>query len=175
MKLFAVYVGGELEGANIELHDMRFVVAPSIGDTYDELKRQWWGIPKSLHIDCWAELDQVDGYDVELRSEPFTGSEKLYYINLGGYDAGEFLEKHKNVFIVASTVSEAKKRAIKEAKPWSVPHRDEMYEAEQAFSLNEVGSNQRLYVHLKKAVHERQLSFTCNYTPIKSPRKPSAA
>lgn len=175
MKLFAIYVGGELEGANIELHDMRFVVAPSIGDTYDELKRQWWGIPKSLHIDCWAELDQVDGYDIELRSEPFTGPEKLYYINLGGYDAGEFLEKHKNVFIVASTVSEAKKRAIKEAKPWSVPHRDEMYEAEQAFSLNEVGSNQRLYVHLKKAADARELSFTCNYTPIKSPRKPSAA
>jgi hypothetical protein len=175
LKLFAIYVGGELEGANIELHDMRFVVAPSIGDTYDELKRQWWGIPKSLHIDCWAELDQVDGYDVELRSEPFTGPEKLYYINLGGYDAGEFLEKHKNVFIVASAISEAKRRAIKEAKPWSVAHRDEMYEAEQAFSLNEIGSNQRLYVHLKKVVDARELSFTCNYTPIKTPRKPSAA
>ena len=25
MKLFAIYVGGELQGANIELHDMRFV------------------------------------------------------------------------------------------------------------------------------------------------------
>jgi hypothetical protein len=39
VKLFAIYVGGELEGANIELHDMRFVVAPSIGETYDELRR----------------------------------------------------------------------------------------------------------------------------------------
>jgi hypothetical protein len=26
MKLFAIYIGGEIEGANIELHDMRFVV-----------------------------------------------------------------------------------------------------------------------------------------------------
>jgi hypothetical protein len=173
LKLFAIYVGGELDGANIELHDMRFVVAPSISETYDELKRQWWGIPKSLHIDCWAELDQVDGYDVELRPEPFLGPEKLYYINLGGYDAGEFLEKHKNVFIVASTVSEAKGRAIKGAKPWSVAHRDEMYEAEQAFSLNHVGANQRLYVHLTKATDARELSFTCNYTPVKSPRKPN--
>jgi Domain of Unknown Function (DUF1543) len=40
MKLFAIYVGGELEGANIELHDMRFIVAPSIADTYEELRRQ---------------------------------------------------------------------------------------------------------------------------------------
>lgn len=170
MKLFAIYIGGELQGANIELHDMRFVVARSIGETYEELKRQWWGIPKSLHIDCWAELSQVDGYNVDLRPEPFTGLEKLYYINLGGYDGGEFQEKHKNVFIVASTVTEAKKRALKEAQPWSVAHRDEMYEAEQAFSLSDMGAGDRLYVHLTKAVNARALSFTCNYTPIKSPR-----
>lgn len=171
MKLFAIYVGGEIEGANIELHDMRFVVAPSIGDTYDELRRQWWGIPKSLHIDCWAELSHVDGYDVELRPEPFLGPEKLYYINLGGYDSGEFLEKHKNVFLVAITLTDAKKRALKEARPWSIAHRDEMYEAEQAFSLNDVGSGQRLYVHLRKTPDARDFAFTCNYTPIRTPRK----
>src|ERR1700761_1035641 len=118
MKLFAIYIGGEIKGANIELHDMRFVVAPSIADTYPELKRQWWGIPKSLHIDCWVELSSVDGYDGELRPQPFNGPEKLFYINLGGYETGEFLEKHKNVFIVASSMSEAKRRAIKEAKSW---------------------------------------------------------
>lgn len=71
MKLFAIYIGGEFEGANIELHDMRFVVAPAITDTYDELRRQWWVIPKSLHIDCWAEIDHVDGYDISLHPEPF--------------------------------------------------------------------------------------------------------
>lgn len=173
MKLFAIYVGGEFEGANIELHDMRFVVASSIGDTYDELRRQWWGIPKSLHIDCWAEISHVDGYKVELLAEPFEGPEKLFYINLGGYDAGEFLEKHKNVFIVASTVTEAKKRAIKEAKPWAVPHRDEMYEAEQAFSLTDVGAGQRLYVHLTKCSEEKPFTFTCNYSPIRNPPKAS--
>jgi hypothetical protein len=162
--------------ANIELHDMRFVAAPSIGDTYDELRRQWWGIPKSLHIDCWAEVSQVDGFEVELRPEPFAGPEKLYYINLGGYDAAEFLEKHKNVFIVATSVPEAKKRAIKEARQWDVPHRDEMYEAEQAFSLCDIGREQKLFVHLVKMGEARPLAFTCDYTPIKTlPRaKPSA-
>jgi hypothetical protein len=173
MKLFAIYIGGELEGANIELHDMRFVVAPSIADTYDELKRQWWGIPKSLHIDCWAEISEVDGHRVDLRSEPFTGSEKLYYINLGGYDAREFIEQHKHVFIVAASIPEAKKRAIKEAKPWNVPHRDEMYEAEQAFSLDNCAEAQRLYVHLTPIDYARPLNFVCGYTPIKSPRKVS--
>lgn len=167
MKLFAIYVGGELEGANIELHDMRFIVAPSIADTYEELQRQWWGIPKSLHIDCWAEISAVDGYRVELRPEPFGGPEKLFYINLGGYDAGEFLEKHKNVFIVAANVTEAKRRAMKEAKPWNVLHRDEMYEAEQAFCLDECAGRQRLHLHLIQDKLAKPLQFTCGYTPIR--------
>jgi hypothetical protein len=167
VKLFAIYIGGELEGANIELHDMRFVVAPSIADTYEELKRQWWGIPKSLHIDCWAEIGEVDGYRVDLRPEPFAGPEKLYYVNLGGYEAGEFIEQHKNVFIVAASIPEAKRRALAHAKPWSVPHRDEMYEAEQAFSLDECARSQRLYVHLTPIPDAKPLTFICGYTPIK--------
>ena len=167
MKLFAIYIGGELEGTNIELHDMRFIAAPSITETYEELKRQWWGIPKSLHVDCWVELNQVDGYTVELLPEPFKGPQKLFYINLGGYQAGEFLERHKNVFIVANTVSDAKRRAIKEAKPWSVPHRDEMYEAEQAFALDDSARQQRLYIHLTPNPQTKPLTFKCGYTPIK--------
>lgn len=171
MKLFAIYIGGEFEGANIEVHDMRFVVAPSIAETYDELRRQWWGIPKSLHVDCWAELSQVDGYRVELRTEAFEGPEKLYYINLGGYDSAEFLERHKNVFIVASSVTEAKKRALKQAKEWDVPHRDEMYEAEQAFSLNPICGEQKYYLHLAQTDDRIPLSFTCSYTPIRTRAK----
>jgi len=173
MKLFAIYIGGELKGANIELHDMRFVVAPSIADTYEELKRQWWGIPQSLHIDCWAEISEVDGYKVELRPEPFNGPEKLFYVNLGGYDTAEFIEQHKNVFIVAGSVPEAKKKAIKHAKQWKVPHRDEMYEAEQAFSLSDIGASERLYVHLTPSEQTKPLYFVCGYTPIK--RQPKAS
>ena len=167
MKLFAIYIGGELEGANIELHDMRFVVAPSIVDTHDELRRQWWGIPKSLHIDCWAEISGVDGYEVSLRSEPFTGPEKLYYVNIGGYERGEFLEKHKNVFVVATSVTDAKRRAIQQAPDWEVPHRDEMYEAEQAFSLHDCGAPQRLHLHLLLNPQAKQLKFVCKYSPIR--------
>jgi hypothetical protein len=169
MKLFAIYIGGELKGANIELHDMRFVVAPSIADTYEELRRQWWGIPDSLHIDCWAEIGEVDRYDVTLRSDPFTGPEKLYYVNLGGYDSAEFIERHKNIFVVATTIPEAKARAIETVKNWHAPHRDEMYEAEQAFSLNDSGHAQRLYVHLTRTAKTKDLTFTCDYTPIRNP------
>ena len=167
MKLFAIYIGGEAAGANIEVHDMRFVAAPSLADTYSELKRQWWGIPKSLHIDCWARIDHADGYDVVLRPEPFEGAEKLYYVNLGGYDKTKFAEMHHNAFVVAKTVAEAKTRAIKLAKGWEAPHRDEMYEADQAFALGPGTLQQRLYIHLTPTSAGRPLAFTCDYTPIR--------
>jgi hypothetical protein len=167
MKLFAIYIGGEIEGANIELHDMRFVVAPSIAETHEELRRQWWGIPKSLHIDCWAEIDQVDGYDVRLRADPFLGPERLYYVNLGGYADGEFLEKHKNVFVVADSLSKAKSRALRAAAGWREPHRDNMYEAEQAIALSSSAAALGLHVHLIPGAPREPLTFTCDYTPIR--------
>ena len=95
MKLFAIYIGGEFKGAHIELHDMRFIIAEKIEDTYEELRRQWWGIPESLHLDCWAEVMYADGYSVTLKPEPSNAAHKLYYINLGGYDSEHFSELHK--------------------------------------------------------------------------------
>jgi hypothetical protein len=168
MKLFAIYIGGEFEGADIELHDMRFVVAPTITDTYDELRRQWWGIPKSLHIDCWAEIDHVDGYDISLHPEPFAGPERLYYVNLGGYVADEFIEKHKNVFVVAASVPAAKARALRMVTGWREPHRDEMYEAEQAFAIGDADGMQQLHIHLAQSALSKDLAFTCDYTPIRA-------
>lgn len=172
MKLFAIYVGGEMAGANIELHDMRFVTAPTITDTYDALRRQWWGTPGSLHIDCWAEIDHADGYDIVLKTAPFEGPERLYYVNLGGYVRGEFLERHRNLFIVADTLARAKSRALASVRQWVQPHRDEMYEAEQAFALDAVAAEARLHIHLLPAPR-RELAITCEYRPIRAPRRQS--
>nr|WP_281397039.1 DUF1543 domain-containing protein [Sphingobium boeckii] len=164
--MFAVYIGGERAGANIEVHDMRFVVAPSIDQTHAELLRQWWGKRGTLHIDCWAELNHADGYDVALRPEPFVGEERLYFINLGGYDPTEFAERHRNIFVVAATENQAKARAIKRASHWVEPHRDDMYEAEQAFGLANTASDQILFIHLTPTQPVKDLAFTCDYIPI---------
>lgn len=171
MKLFAIYVGGEHPRANIELHDMRFVVARSIQETYDELRRQWWGTPDSLHVDCWAELDHADGYDVRLEPEPFSGNVKLYYVNLGGYDEGDFIERHKNVFVVASNLADAKARALRANRGLKQLHRDDLYEAEQAFCLADTVEEQRLYIHLSPSTLVRSVAFTCSYTSLR--KRPS--
>lgn len=175
MKLFAIYIGGEHPQANIEVHDMRFVVAPSIKDTHAELRHQWWGRPGSLHIDCWSEIDRADGYDVSLRAEPFVGAERLFYINLGGYDRSEFSERHRNFFIVAETVVQAKSRAMKRANDWAEPHRDDLYEAEQAFALDGTTLGQRLFIHLTPNLAAGDPLFTCKYTPIRAAARDETA
>ena len=166
MKLFAIYIGGEHPRANIEVHDIRFVVAPDIDQTHDALRAQWWGRPGSLHIDCWSEITRADGHEVSLRPEPFAGAARLYYVNLGGYDGVDFAEKHRNVFVVADSLADAKKRAIKHAAGWDEPHRDDMYEAEQAFALDAAATEQRLHIHLTPGLLTGDPAFTCHYTPL---------
>lgn len=166
MKLFAVYVGGEHPGANIEVHDIRFVAAPAIEATYGALLDQWWGKPGTLHVDCWAELTEADGYEISLRPEPFEGPERLYYVNLGGYDGVAFAEQHRNVFVVADTLAGAKSRAITQAAGWTDAHRDDMYEAEQAFALDAAVSDQRLHIHLTPTALRRDPTFSCRYIPL---------
>ena len=173
MKLYAIYVGGEVEGGNVEVHDMRFVAAPSLKETYGDLIEQWWGKPNSLHIDCWAEITQADGYDVSLRPEPFAGPLKLYYVNMGGYDKSQFTELHRNLFVVAENITDAKRRAKAAITGWDQPHRDDMYEADQAFCLSDKTDGHRLHVHLTPAESVRPLAFTCRY--IRLDRLPQTA
>ncbi|WP_425984163.1 DUF1543 domain-containing protein [Brevundimonas sp. TWP1-2-1b1] len=167
MKLFAIYIGGEHPAANIEVHDMRFIAAPSIEATYETLLAQWWGREGTLHIDCWSELSQADGYEISLLPEPYDGKEKLYYVNLGGYDGVAFAEQHRNVFVVADSLAAAKARAIKQSTGWTDAHRDEMYEAEQAFALDDAAQAERLHIHLKPSLMTGDPNFTCHYTPIR--------
>jgi len=166
VKLFAIYVGGEHPRAHIEIHDMRFVVADTITDTHAALREQWWGTPGTLHIDCWAVIDHADGYNVTLRPEGWMGAERLYYVNLGGYDPTDFAEQHRNMFVVATSLSRAKAKAIEAVAGWKDPHRDDMYEAEQAFALDTMVGEQ-LHIHLTPSLPARPLKFRCSYKPLK--------
>jgi len=166
LKLFAIYIGGEHPAAHIEIHDVRFVVAASIRETHDQLRAQWWGTPGTLHVDCWAEISHVDGYDVTLHPEPSTACEKLYFVNLGGYDPKEFAEQHRNLFVVSTSVAEAKARAMATIAGWKDAHRDDFYEAEKAFVLDSMIGD-RLHIHLTPNGTTRAPRFTCKYTPLK--------
>jgi len=64
--LYLVVLGGRAKKANIELHDVRWVVGSKIEDTYDTLRKDWFGSPKGLHIDSYKKIKHIDGYKINL-------------------------------------------------------------------------------------------------------------
>ena len=167
MKLFVIYIGGDTATSLVELHDMRFVVAETIEDTYPALKASWWGRPESLHIDNWGELTSADGHDIYLKPEPVPeGQDQLWFVNLGGYDPAEFTELHKNVFVVAPNASKAKVRALKMILDWDAHHRDYQFEVEKSFCVADAARVMGLHIHLVKTDTPSPFVFTAKYLPI---------
>ena len=166
MKLFVFFIGGDIEGSLIELHDARFVAAETMEDTYPAIKKSWWGRPESLHLDCWGELTSADGHNVVLKSEPPEGENRLWFVNLGGYDPAEFIELHKNVFVVAPNESKAKVRALKYILDWKSHHKDQQYEMEKMSDIGDILKKQGLYIHLEPTDTPVPFTFTTGYKPI---------
>ena len=121
--LFLVVVGGRSPKANIELHDVRWVIGSKIEDTFDQLRNDWFGSYNGLHIDSYKKIESIDGYKINLRNkennepknkifkkEKFP-NKKLWFVNIGGYDPSSMQEKHEFGLVVASSKLEAKKIA----------------------------------------------------------------
>ena len=133
--LFLVVLGGRLAGAQIELHDVRFVAGASIDDTLPALRRQWFGARKGLHLDSWMAVRFVDGYRVELRPEPFAGPERLWFVNMGGYDPQQLAELHAFGVFVATSPQAAKAAARRRLLPQALErHKDDLHGVEDALA-----------------------------------------
>ena len=66
MFLYLVFLGARANKANIELHDVRWVVGSEIEDAFDPLRENWFGSPKGLHIDSYKKIRSIDGYKINL-------------------------------------------------------------------------------------------------------------
>ena len=118
--LYLVVLGGRAEKANIELHDVRWVVGSKIEDTYDTLRKDWFGSPKGLHIDSYKKIKHIDGYKINLINferdkidakqlvEKSKSKKHLWFVNVGGYNSTSMQEKHEFGLVAASTKLEAK-------------------------------------------------------------------
>ncbi len=121
--LYLVVLGGKAKKANIELHDVRWVVGSKIQDTYDTLRKDWFGSPQGLHIDSYKKIKYIDGYKIKLiyfekdnidkkQLEKKNKAKKhLWFVNLGGYNSTSMQEKHEFGLVTASTKLEAKNLA----------------------------------------------------------------
>ena len=121
--LYLVVLGGKANKANIELHDVRWVVGSKIEDTYDTLRKDWFGSPKGLHIDSYKKIKYIDGYKINLiyfekdkiDKEQLVKNNKakkyLWFVNIGGYDPSSMQENHQFGLVVAKDSLKAKKIA----------------------------------------------------------------
>ena len=148
--LFLVVLGGRAKKANIEQHDVRWVVGSKIEDTYDTLRKDWFGSPKGLHIDSYKKIKYIDGYKINLknfendkinkkqlanRNKP---QNNLWFVNIGGYDPTSMQEKHEFGLVAASTKLEAKNIA---KSKWLIgckkKHKDDIASLEMLFNYDD--------------------------------------
>jgi Domain of Unknown Function (DUF1543) len=145
-KLFLIYLGGRAPNANIELHDVQFVAADSIEDTFGELRQRWFGTVQGLHLDAYVEVKFVDGFRIELRRDPSAQPEKLYFVNLGGYDPASVAELHQFGLFVATTAADAKSKAKESLLTRSVQqHKDDLFDVDDCVPIGQVAE---YFVHL---------------------------
>ncbi len=118
--LYLVVLGGKAKKANIELHDVRWVVGSKIEDTYDTLRKDWFGTLQGLHIDSYKKIKYIDGYKINLiyfekdkidkkqLVKKNKAKKNLWFVNIGGYNPTSMQEKHEFGLVAASTKLEAK-------------------------------------------------------------------
>lgn len=150
--LFVVMLGGKHPRANIEVHDVLFVVAEQFEEAWPQLREAWFGSAKGVHIDAWMAVDGVGGWKVEMSDlAPGPDEPRLYFINLGGYRQGSFGEAHRYELVVARNKADATAQARAQMrKGWQQGHLDALLEVDDCIPIDQVGGR---YVQLVEAAH----------------------
>ena len=97
-----VLVGATPKGRHTEQHDVFFGIGESLSSLVPAIEAFWPDAKGRVHIDAWRAVTYVDGYAVRVRERgnaAAAATNRLYFINLGGYKPGEFEEYHYKTII----------------------------------------------------------------------------
>ena len=135
-KLFLLVLGCKPAGRNTEQHDIFFGIAASLAELKPAIESFWPEAQSKIHIDSWREVNSVDGYSIRIEertTDSPTETNKLFFINLGGYKPNDLEEYHYKLLVVAPD----KGKAIDQAKqtafykhcgfPGATSHIDDKY------------------------------------------------
>jgi len=101
-KLFMLLLGCKPAKRHVEQHDIFFAIAESIRDVVPQARQFWPEGKTSLHLDAWREVTKVGNTAINVVPRTAKASvEQLFFINLGGYQPGEFEEFHYKMLISA--------------------------------------------------------------------------
>lgn len=112
-KLFMVLIGCTPKGRFTEQHDVFFGIADSLHDLIPAMKAFWPEANGVMHVDAWREVNQINDFAVKIekKEKASVATHKLFFLNLGGYKAGEFDEPHYKMIVAAKDKSEAIKQS----------------------------------------------------------------
>lgn len=147
--LYIVLLGGKHPRARIEVHDIVACIAPSLEETYTQLRNDWFGDPKHVHIDAWMRIEGIDGYRLHFSQQASKADAlKLYLINLGGYLPQEFGEAHRYVLVTAHSAHEAKQKGKLQLIPaWEKAHTDAVIDVDDCLPLDHINGR---YIYLEE-------------------------
>jgi hypothetical protein len=115
LKLYMLLLGSKAPGRHVEQHDFFFGIATGLKELVPDIKKFWRGAAGNIHIDGYREVANVDGYRIRAVPKDETSiqsEERLFFINLGGYQAGKLEEQHH----VILSVRKDRAQAIQDAK-----------------------------------------------------------
>lgn len=111
-KLFMITLGGKTKSANIEVHDVQFIIAKNIEETFNILKENWYGIDHKLHLDAYKNIVGIDNHSVSITEHRQTTDLNLYFVNIGAYNRSMLNEIHFNKLVVSNSIDYAEKIAL---------------------------------------------------------------
>lgn len=114
LKLYMLLLGCKPPGRHTKQHDVFFGIASSLNELVPQIKA-FWPEPERIHIDAWREVNVVDGYQIKVLKKASDlkpeQKEKLFFINLGGYQENRFEEQHYILLTVQEDIPSAMKNA----------------------------------------------------------------
>lgn len=162
--LYVVCLGGRAEGCTVELHDIVFAVGEDLEATHAQLLEQWFGQADGLHIDAWTRVDRVPGFRVYLDRSPPASDTRLFFVNIGGYVAGELWERHAYALYAGRDKADVKARARRELLSGHASvHRDDLYAIDDVL---EVRIGPEWHIHLQADETAGAPEVTNGYVPI---------
>jgi hypothetical protein len=162
-KLYMLLLGSKAPKRNVEQHDYFFGIAHSLKALVPEIKTFWPEAVASIHIDGWREVTKVDNYEINIKlreNRTTLSANKLFFINLGGYQSNQLYEQHYIVLSVhderAKAIQEAKKTAFFKANSikGANAHIDEKYgiDVDDIYKIEDIlseESKQKYHIEIK--------------------------
>ncbi len=111
--LYMMLLGCKPEGRLTEQHDIYFAVGENLIAAAKNINHIWPEAKGDIHIDAWRRVTKVGDSSIEIISgeNAVEKTGDLFFVNLGGYKAQEFEERHFKVLLVAENMVKAKKLA----------------------------------------------------------------